>query len=140
MKKAGEIISRYGLAGDLTFVEHIWQSATNLFGFLTRQYGTPVKIWKELPLQLVENGAVYTGTADLVWETENALILVDYKSYAGKRSHVLSADHEKFSGRYSGQLNTYSRMLNRCHPEGKKVSESLIYYAVMGMVVKINTI
>jgi ATP-dependent exoDNAse (exonuclease V) beta subunit len=138
LEKGKQIISRYGLAGDLTHVEHIYQSAINLFGFLTRQYGLPAKIWKELPMQMVEDGAVYSGTADLVWETENTLILVDYKSYSGKQSHILSPDHEKFSGRYSGQLNTYSRMLNRCHPEGKKVSENLIYYAIIGMVVKVN--
>ncbi|HDR51585.1 MAG TPA: hypothetical protein ENN90_08190, partial [Mariniphaga anaerophila] len=138
LEKGKQIISGYGLAGDLTHVEHIYQSAKNLFGFLTCQYGPPAKIWKELPMQMVKDDAVYNGTADLIWEAENTLILVDYKSYSGKKEHILNPEHDKFSGKYSGQLATYAQMLEQCHPTGKKVSESLIYYAIMGMLVSVN--
>ena len=84
---------------------------------------------------MVENGVVYVGSADLVWETADSLILVDYKSYPGKIEHVLNPAHEKYSGRYSGQLARYKGMIDHSHPEGKMVIDILIYYAVIGVIV-----
>ena len=50
-----KVIENYGLSGDLTHPDHIYQSATNLYEYLTDTYGKPEIIHKELPLQMVEN-------------------------------------------------------------------------------------
>ena len=133
-----KVIHNYGLTGDLTHPIHIYNSATNLYGYLTGKYGTPEMIHKELPLQMVEAGVVYSGSADLVWETADSLILVDYKSYSGQIDHVINPDHDKYSGKYSGQLATYKEMLEKAHPGIKQVTDTLIYYAVIGIIVSVK--
>ena len=120
----------------MTHPEHIYYPAQNLHDYVSEVYGKPVQIYKEIPLQMVEEGIVYNGNADFVWETQDGLILVDYKSYSGKVDHVINPEHSKFAGIYSGQLATYIKMLEAGHPGRKKVKDALIYYMVMGVIVR----
>lgn len=138
LPKSEKIIANFGLQGDLTHPGHIFQAAQNLHEYLTVTYGAPVTIYKEIPLQMIEDGIVYRGSADLVWETLEGLILVDYKSYSGKIEQIMNPESSKYAGGYSGQLATYIRMLDAGHPCGKKVKDALIYYAVMGVVVRLD--
>lgn len=132
-----EVIDRHGLTGELPLPDHVVTSIYNLYDFLRSVYGYPVKVYRELPLQQFKNGIVYKGEADLVWETTKGLILIDYKSYPGSIGNITNPAHEKFSGKYSGQLARYKEMIDNSHPEGKKVIETLIYYAVFGAIVRL---
>ncbi|MEK7718918.1 MAG: UvrD-helicase domain-containing protein [Bacteroidota bacterium] len=138
LTKSEKVIANFGLCGDLTHPEHIYNAAQNLFDYLSGAYGKPVQIYKEIPLQMVEEGIVYNGNADLVWETQDGLILVDYKSYSGKVDNIINPKHSKYAGIYSGQLSTYIKMLEAGHPGRKKVKDALIYYVVMGVVVRFD--
>ena len=132
------IISKLGFKGLIPHPEHIYASIKNLFDYMTSQYGVPVAIYQELPLQMAREGYVFRGEADLVWETDKSLILIDYKSYPGKKDHVTNPVSDKFSGRYSGQLSTYKEMLEKAHPGKKQVTDTLIYYAVIGIIVSVK--
>ena len=138
LAKSEKTIANFGLKGDLTYPEHVYNSAQNLYDYLSATYGEPVRIYKEIPLQMIEDGVVYRGSADLVWETQDGLILVDYKSYSGKVDHIINPEHSKFAGIYSGQLATYIKMLEAGHPGRKKVKDALIYYVVIGVVVRFD--
>ena len=137
IKTMSEVIDRHGLAGELPMPDHVVTSIYNLYDFLRSVYGYPVKVYRELPLQQFKNGIIYKGEADLVWETTKGLILIDYKSYPGSIGNITNPAHEKFSGKYSGQLARYKEMIDNSHPEGKKVIETLIYYAVFGAIVRL---
>lgn len=136
--KAAQVIKEHGLEGDIPHPEHLLISIENLYDFLERSFGKPVKIYKELPLQFFEEGKLFTGSADLLWETEKGLVLVDYKASPVRKEHLLNPEHEKFAGKYSGQLSRYAQMINQTHPAGKQVKDTLIYYALNGMIVKLH--
>ena len=131
-------IQNHHLQGNLTHPEHIFNAVKKLFIFLTETYGKPLRIYRELPLQMEDDGVIYRGEADLVWETENGLILVDYKSYPGGRNHLLSPGDENYAGKYSGHLHKYKEMIESGHPEHKKILETLLFYSVSGLVLRNN--
>lgn len=136
--QARSVIENYGLAGDLAFPDHIHNAAINLYDYLIGTYGPAVKIYRELPMHLVEEGVVYSGSADLVWESADSLVLVDYKSYSGSRQHLTDPEHDHYAGIYSGQLKKYKEMIENGHPGKKPVKDSLIYYAVLGVIVRVG--
>jgi ATP-dependent exoDNAse (exonuclease V) beta subunit len=116
--------------------ERIIRSAENLYGFLKLTYGAPIKIHKELPLQmLTSEGQIIRGSCDLVWETNNGVVIVDYKSFQGGISQITAPDNEHYAGIYAPQLRTYCKVLEAT---GKKVIAILIYYAVTGLIVKLD--
>jgi len=137
-EKAGAIIRRHGLHGWLTHPGHVVEAISKLYAFLEETYGQALAVYHELPLQMGENGQIFRGEADMVWETRDGLVLIDFKSYPGKKEHVMTAGHDKYSGRYAGQLFTYKRMLERAHPQKKQTTALLVYYAVIGVVVKME--
>lgn len=89
----------------------------------------------ELSTEVELGSQLANGEADLVLETDQGLILIDYKSYAGNED-VLNSNCEKFAGKYSGQLDLYSRMLEK-NLEPKKVVGRFIYYVVQGKMVEL---
>ena len=138
IQKIKKVIENHNLKGNLTHPEHIYDSITHLYDYLTGTYGIPTKIYKELPLQMEEEGCVYRGEADLLWETEKDLVLVDYKSLIGNKQHIQNKEHALFAGKHEGQLARYKKMIKGGHLDGTEVSSMLIYYAVSGLVVQIN--
>ncbi|MDN5350519.1 MAG: ATP-dependent helicase/nuclease subunit [Bacteroidales bacterium] len=117
--------------------ESVIKAIRNLYSQLISDFGKPSKIYKELPLQLAHEGQVFRGEIDLLFETENGLILIDYKSYPGSINNVLSENTDHYAGKYSGQLATYHNMIEQTHPGNKKVLHKFIYYAVLGILVEL---
>ena len=78
------------------------------------------------------SGQVVSGEMDLVWETDEGCVLVDYKNYPGY-DDVLDPDSQFFVGKYFSQMMCYREALRRT---GKKVLCVLIYYAVQGRLLK----
>lgn len=132
------IIQNHQLHGQLTHPAHIYQAIRNLYDYLTETYGAPEKIYKELPLQMVEDGMVYRGEADLVWETDNDIVLIDYKSYPGQLTRVTTVNDKFYAGKYAGQLSKYKQMIEQAHSQNKKVMAALIYYHVLGGIVELK--
>ena len=107
-----------------------------LIATLEKTYGPSVKRHHEKPFRhLDDNGHIVTGYIDLIWETENAYVVVDYKTCPGDYSLVFKPTSEHYVGCYGDQLDCYQRALEA---EGKKrVKARVIYYPVTQFVVKV---
>ncbi len=131
-----EILRRFGLNG-VTTAQQLLNCVFSFENYLKEELNA-LSVYKEWPLEMKdEDGSVLTGSADLVVETPEGLLLIDYKSYPGGKDEVLNAGKDKFAGRYAGQLNAYARMLEATFA-GKKVVKKLIYYTVLGVVVELT--
>jgi len=131
-KRISAILERHHLAGQLDRVD-ILRAMEQWAQYL--QSLTPVNIHREVPLQMVLEEKVYMGSADLVLEFDDHLVLIDYKSYPGSLTEVTNPQGKHFAGIYAGQLNAYSEILESAI--GKKVSRKMIYYSVLGKVVEL---
>jgi ATP-dependent exoDNAse (exonuclease V) beta subunit len=137
LAKAESILRNLKMRSVFPNPQEITDSIENLFQFLEKRYGPAVKIYKELPLQnFTENGQVIRGSIDLVWETKDGAVVVDYKSYPGGIDKIKNQEDAHYAGIYGPQLLTYQRMLETA---GKNVLATCIYYAVMGVIAEIKT-
>jgi len=85
---------------------------------------------------LDSQGHVVSGYIDLIWETEEAYIVVDYKTCPGNYSLVFNPTSEHYAGRHGDQLDCYQHALEA---EGKKpVIARVIYYPVTQFVVEVK--
>jgi len=117
--------------------ERILASMDNLYGYLNEAYGSPIKVYRELPLQMQTlTGQILRGSCDLVWETSDGCVIVDYKSYPGNLNDIITPDGEHFAGIYAAQLKAYSNVLEEAK---KKVLDTIIYYAVSGIVTSVSS-
>lgn len=86
------------------------------------------RILRELPLAATtEGGGTMSGTADLVVDAGDSLVLIDHKTFPGSRSQA-SVEVMK----YAGQLSAYRGMLEAA--TGRRVASCHIHCPVSGMV------
>lgn len=112
----------------------------NAWNFLVSQleqtYGKAVRRIHEMPFRHLDaEGHYVSGFIDLVWETADAYVVVDYKTCASNYSHIFDSNSEHFAGRHGDQLDCYRHALEA--DSGKKVSACLIYYPVTGFLVEV---
>ena len=135
----------------INFKQHVVQLNTNnptdldvdLFIENTHQFTNYLKetfqILKEYPEMYLEKmigNQKAVGEADLVLELENEIILIDYKSFPGKKEDIFNISSEFYAGKYTGQLEMYAQMLSDYFE--KPVSRQIIYYVVQGVLVELN--
>ncbi|MBI9062749.1 MAG: hypothetical protein JEZ14_12250 [Marinilabiliaceae bacterium] len=92
-----QMIENYGLTGALDGAE-INASMDNFFNYLNSEF-KPVKWCRDLPLEMEHAQQLYTGEIDLLLETAEGYILIDYESFSGDFNHVLNPDDSNFAGR-----------------------------------------
>lgn len=104
---------------------------------LTSNYGEAVCRHHELPFRhFDEKGHIVSGYMDLVWETNDAYVVVDYKTCPGNYSQVLDSTKDHYAGLHGDQLDCYK---NALESEGKKkVKANIIYYPVTQFVVEVK--
>ena len=104
---------------------------------LEARYGKAIKRHHEKPFRHLDaNGHIVSGYIDLIWETEDAYVVVDYKTCPGNYSLVFNPVSEHFAGRHGDQLDCYQRALEA---EGKKkVKARIIFYPVTRFVVEVK--
>ena len=104
---------------------------------LEKKYGKAIKRHHEKPFRhLDENGHIVSGYIDLVWETEDGYVIVDYKTCPGGYKLVFKSESEHYVGRHGDQLDCYQRALEA---EGRKpVIARVIYYPVTRYVVEVH--
>ena len=104
---------------------------------LEAKYGKAIKRHHEKPFRHLDaNGHVVSGYIDLIWETEDAYVVVDYKTCPGNYSLVFDAVSEHYAGRHGDQLDCYQRALEA---EGKKkVAARIIYYPVTQFMAEVK--
>lgn len=87
------------------------------------------RVSRELPLTMkTDRGSVMTGTADLVLDMGDRLVLIDHKSFPGSREAAA-----KEAAGYAGQLDAYRRMLEAA--TGRKVEACFIHCPVSGIAI-----
>lgn len=107
-----------------------------LINTLEAKYGTSLKRHHEKPFRhLDENGHIVSGYIDLIWETEDAYVVVDYKTCPGDNNLVFKPGSEHYAGCHGDQLDCYQRALEA---EGKKkVIARIIYYPATQFIVEV---
>ena len=104
---------------------------------LETEYGPSVSRIHELPFRHHDSeGRFVSGYIDFVWETENARIVVDYKTCAANYNLVFKSDSEHYAGRHGDQLDCYQRALEA--ENGKPVIARLIYYPITRFLVEVE--
>ena len=104
---------------------------------LEKKYGKAIKRHHEKPFRhLDENGHIVSGYIDLVWETENGYVIVDYKTCPGGYKLVFKSENEHYVGRHGDQLDCYQRALEAA--DVKKVIARVIYYPITRYVVEVH--
>lgn len=129
-----ETIRNYGLSAVLTDTDAILSAWKNLYDKLVLLHGEPVKPYHERPFRMDYDGQTMVGSIDLVWQTQEGDILVDFKNNPMAAKYILDPDNEHFAGWYAGQLNAYQDALKAA---GEKVLQKYIYYPVGGLLVEI---
>lgn len=129
------LIEGYGLKTYLTDYAAIRKAWEMLVNWLTEQFGAAINIYHERPFTLLKDGNVYSGSIDLVWQTSDGDILIDFKTCPLGQKYILDSDSEHYAGWYAGQLDAYTDALEEA---GEKVLKRFIYYPVSGMMCEIG--
>ena len=134
VRTAVRTVSAYGLDQVLPDPAGIVRAAGNLYGFLREGWGEPVAVHHEMPFSYADGGRVVTGEMDLVWETPQGCVLVDFKNYPGY-DDVLDESSAFWAGKYLPQMECYAGALRRA---GRNVLAVLIFYAVQGRIIRVE--
>ena len=129
------LIESYGLKTYLTDYSAIRKAWEMLVNWLTEQFGAAINIYHERPFTLLKDGNVYSGSIDLVWQTSDGDILIDFKTCPLGQKYILDSDSDHYAGWYAGQLDAYTDALEEA---GEKVLKRFIYYPVSGMLCEIG--
>ena len=93
---------------------------------------------KEYPIMVERGNQMLSGIADLVIETSNEILLVDYKTFQGHPDPGKNREICEWRARtYSGQMTLYQKMLERVWP-GRKV-ETIIWFVIAGSLVNLGS-
>ena len=132
---ARRIIEGMELTAEFPSPESVIDSAAQLFDWLKSKYGEGTA-HHELPVLMKQpDGTVIRGEMDLVWALPGGkCVLVDYKSFHGGEDLGAIKAHAVQHG-YPGQLKAYKDTLES---GGCQVQDVLIYYFVLGRVVKFD--
>ena len=128
------LVNAYQLQGHLTSVEALQRSWSHFVEFLRAQYGEPIAQRHELPFKQQVDGQIITGSIDMVWETAEEVVLIDFKTYSGTTQQLLDPSNPHYAGRYKGQLDCYQCALEA---SGQRVLDQLIFYPILGDVVRL---
>lgn len=129
-----QLVSAYQLQGHLTSVEALQRSWSHFVEFLRAQYGEPTALRHELPFKQQVDGQIITGSIDMLWETAEGVVLIDFKTYSGTTQQLLDPTNPHYAGRYKGQLDCYQRAIEA---SGQRVLDQLIFYPILGDVVRL---
>jgi superfamily I DNA/RNA helicase len=132
-----DLVESFGLSSCLTDHMAIRNSWKQLIDWLTENYGTAIKVYHERPFSLLKDGQVYTGSIDLVWQTAEGDIIIDFKTCPMGQKEILNTDSEHYAGWYAGQLDAYTYALEEA---GEKVIKRFIYYPVSGLLAEVERV
>lgn len=130
-----DLIDSYRLKTFLVDHKAIRNAWEKLVCWLTEQYGQSVNVYHERPFTLTKDGQVFTGSIDLVWQTSEGDVLIDFKTCPLGQEYILDSNSEHYAGWYAGQLDAYTAALEAA---GEKVIKRFIYYPVSGTLCEID--
>ena len=138
VKQIEELRDSYGFTKkNIHEPERIRDAWNYLIDTLEKKYGKAIKRHHEKPFRhLDENGHIVSGYIDLIWETEDGYVVVDYKTCPGGYELVFKPGSEHYVGSHGDQLDCYQRALEA---KGRKpVIARIIYYPVTRYVVEVH--
>ena len=135
LKLVERLLENYGFTGIIS-PANLLDSISIFNKWVMSKYMTPQN-HKEYPIMVERGNQMLSGIADLVIETPNEILLVDYKTFSGHPDFGKNREICEWRARiYSGQMNLYQEMLERVWP-GRKV-ETMIWFVIAGSMVKIE--
>ena len=138
VKKATSIRNGNNMYEIIPEPEEVINSIEHLYAWLEQTYGKASSVKHEVPFIQPLPGQIVHGEIDLLWYlNENECVLIDFKNFPGDRATITNPDpkNEHYAGKYASQLKAYRDVL---HASGITVRDALIYYSVMGCVVRLN--
>ena len=132
LKLAEGLIARWGVAGALS-ADSFLAASDALSAFVASRW--PSAAWhRELPLRRrLPDGSVLSGTADLVLEMPDGLVVVDHKSFPGATAEALAR-----AVRHAGQLAAYGETVAEAWR--KPLLATFVHLPVAGVVVPVSRI
>jgi ATP-dependent exoDNAse (exonuclease V) beta subunit len=105
---------------------------------LEKTYGHVSAIKHEVPFIYPLPGQIVHGEIDLLWMLKDKeCILIDFKNFPGSKATITYSDpeNEHYAGNYASQLQAYREVLQA---SDLTVKDTLIYYSVMGCIVRLK--
>ena len=130
--KPEALVQAYGLSNTL-FPETLRTSAERLDNWIRSRWPEGIARHNELPLQWRMENRLIRGIADMVLENEEALWLLDHKSFPGSQNQL--ADHITEKA-YPGQLWYYKAALEAA--TGKPVRGVFLHFPLSAAMVEIQ--
>lgn len=133
-----ELRNSYGFSEkNMPEPEKLYDSWDFLTYTLTKEFGPSLSRHHEMPFRFNDSlGRLATGFIDLIWETEDGYVIVDYKTCPGNYNLVFSPESEHFAGRHGDQLNCYQEYLEKTSE--KPILSKIIYYPVTQFITEIK--
>jgi ATP-dependent exoDNAse (exonuclease V) beta subunit len=99
----------------------------SLYIYLTEKYGAATKIGHEVPFSFVrKNGQLLRGEIDLLWYTQDGIVLVDYKNIEGEKANP---EH------YASQMEAYREVIESA---GLTCKGIVLFYATLGQIIELK--
>ena len=130
MQIAESLLVRWGVGASLE-PESLLACSDALSSWVLAKW--PGAAWRrEWPVhQRLAGGTILAGTADLILETEDEIVIVDHKSFPGRTDEALER-----ARRHAGQLCAYGGAASAA--TGKKFRHAFIHLTTMGLVVPVT--
>jgi len=138
VEKATNIRNGNNMRDVISKPDKVITSIENLYAWLEQTYGKPLAIKHEVPFIHPLPGQVVHGEIDLLWMlNDRECVLIDFKNFPGSKATITNPDpkNEHYAGKYAAQLKAYRNVLEL---SGLTVRDALIYYSVMGCVVRLD--
>lgn len=117
-------------------VDKVVTSIEQLYAWLNTTYGEASSIKHEVPFLHPLPGQMVHGEIDLLWYlNDNECVLIDFKNFPGSKAAITNPCNKHYAGLYASQLKSYRDVLQA---SGLTVKDTLIYYSVMGCVVRLE--
>lgn len=117
-------------------VDKVIVSIEHLYAWLEQNYGKASSIQHEVPFIHPLSGQVVNGEIDLLWYlNDHECVLIDFKNFPGDKASIMNPESKHYAGNYASQLKAYREVLQA---SGFTVKDTLIYYSVMGCVIKLK--
>ena len=124
----------FHLSDPLNEPDKISATVESFYSFMKNTYGDPMSMHRELPFREVRDGQVISGSMDLVYETKDGVVLVDYKTCPRPIEELTDRTSDFYAGKYAPQLDCYRHALET---SGKTVVDTILFYPTSGVLVKI---
>ena len=107
--------------------EEVIKAIRSLHDYLTQKHGVPTSIAHEVPFTFVrKNGQLLRGEIDLLWHTQDGVVLVDYKNIQGEEANP---EH------YASQMEAYREVIESA---GLKCKGIVLFYATLGQIIELK--